>query len=137
MISRTFLPTVSYRSLRLLMLCLVVALQAMTPFIHAHAGPAQASHAGWLHGHAGMSGDADCYLTEHREQGAETGMAQAMTHRQAILFMTDADASYPLPAVSSRASTAGGQAPAWPPVLPLHALLSEHALPHAQAPPRR
>jgi len=137
MISRTFLPTVPYRSLRLLMLCLVVTLQAMTPFAHTHAGPTQASHAGWLHGHAGMPGDAACRLTENREQSAQTGMVQVMPLRQAILDMADADASYPLPAVASRAATAGGQAPAWLPVLPLHALLSEHALPHAQAPPRR
>ncbi len=125
-----------YQFLRLLMLCLVIALQAMTPFVHAHADPAQVSHAGWLHGHASMPGDAAYHLSENREQDAEIEMTQGLPQRQAALFLADVDASYPLPVGSPRAMTAGGQDPAWLAASPLHARLSDHALPHTLAPPR-
>lgn len=120
------------------MLWLVIALQAMTPFVHAHAGPMQASHAGGLHGHAGTPGDVAYHLAENREQGAEIEVAQGMPSlRQAVLFVADADASYPVPALPPSAARAARPGPAWLDVAPLQAVLPDHALPHALAPPRR
>ncbi len=120
------------------MLWLVIALQAMTPFVHAHAGPAQASHAGWLHGYAAAPGDVAYHSAENREQGAEIEVAQGIRSlRQAVLFVSDADASYPVLALPPSAATAARLNPAWPGVTPLQAILPDHALPHALAPPRR
>jgi len=119
------------------MLWLVIALQAMTPFVHAHAGPMQASHAGGLHGHAGAPGDVAYHLVENREQGAEIEVAQGMPSlRQAVLFVADADASYPVPALPPSV-TAARRSPVGPGVTPLQAILPDHALPHALAPPCR
>jgi len=132
------LRPVPNRFLRLLMLWLVIALQAMTPFVHAHAGSAQASHASWLHGHAGVPGDVAYHLAENREQGTEIEVAQGIRSlRQAVLFVADADASYPAPALPPSAARAARPGPAWLDVAPLQAVLPDHALPHALAPPRR
>lgn len=120
------------------MLWLVIALQAMTPFAYAHAGPPQASYAGWLHGHAGAPGDVACDLTENREQGAQVEAAQGMPSlRQAVVFVAQADASYPVAVLAPSVATAARPSPAWPDVALLQAILPDHALPHALAPPRR
>ncbi|WP_296661455.1 hypothetical protein [Thiobacillus sp. 0-1251] len=119
------------------MLWLVIALQAMTPFVHAHAGSTQASHASGLHGHAGAAGDVAWHLAENREQGAEIEVAQGMPSlRQAVLFAADADASYPVPALPPSVATAVRLSPAWLGVIPLQANFPDHTLPHALAPPR-
>ncbi|MBC2729670.1 hypothetical protein [Thiobacillus sp.] len=121
-----------------MMLWLVIALQAMTPFVHAHAGPAQASHAGWLHGYAAAPGDVAYHSAENREQGAEIEVAQGIRSlRQAVLFVSDADASYPVPALPPSAATAARLSPVWLGATPLQAILPDHARPHALAPPRR
>lgn len=113
------------------MLWLIIALQAMTPFVHAHAGPMQASH-------AGAPGDVAYHLAENRGQGAEIEVAQGMPSlRQAVLFVADADASYPVPALPPSVAAATRLSPVGLGVTPLQAILPDHALPHALAPPRR
>ena len=58
------------------MLWFLIALQAMTPFIHAHAGALQLNHANFLHLHQGMPGDAAYHALAADEHGAEFEVAQ-------------------------------------------------------------
>src|SRR3569832_1762364 len=108
------------------MLWLVIALQAMTPFVHAHAGSTQASHTSGLYGHAGTAGDVAWHLAKNREQGAEIEVAQGMPSlRQAVLFAADAAASYPVPALLPPLATAVRLSPARPGANPLQANLPD------------
>lgn len=115
------------------MLWFVIALQAMAPFIHAHAGAVQLDHAGFLHGHPGVHGDAAWHAMAADEHGMETEVAQGMTMRN---DMPVPDAAAPLavrltlPRIAAAARPGGGL-PAPPP----HRGPPDHTLPHALAPP--
>lgn len=127
---------VSNKTTRFLMLWLFVALQAMTPFIHAHAGAVQLDHAGFLHAHhyahQGAHSDAVYHASATDEHGAEVGVAQAMPMRSDTQDLDVPLAiALALPGVHVTArSGAGMQAP--PPLL---LALPDHTLPHALAPP--
>ena len=67
------------------MLWFFVALQAMTPFIHAHAGAVQLSHGGLLHVHQGLHTDAVYHAIATHEHGAEVEVAQGVPARKTSL----------------------------------------------------
>src|SRR5512135_880272 len=125
-------PTMPHCLHRWLMLWFVIALQALTPFVHAHAGTVQLNHTGWLHVHPGVHGDVAYHAIQSGEQSEEVEVAQGMSSRHAALAVANAAAPYPLPAArppTARVATALPVAP------PLHPPLPDHALPHALAPP--
>ena len=114
------------------MLWFVIALQALTPFVHAHAGAVQLNHTGWLHVHPGVPSDVTYHAIEGGEQGEEVEVAQGMPLRHAALAAANADVPSAVPAIrapTARVSTVFPVAP------PLHPPLPDHALPHALAPP--
>ena len=121
------------------MLWFVVALQAMAPFIHAHAGAVQpgsgyAGHGGFLHVHQKAHADVPYHTIAVDEHGAEIAVAQGMRLRHAA---PDAVAAPPpaapwqlLPATATASPRAGLPAPR-----PLCLASPPHTLPHALAPP--
>ena len=118
---------------RYLMLGFFVALQTMAPFIHAHAGAVQLNHAGFLHVHQGVHGDATSHVAAD-EHGAEVEVAQGMPVRSDTSATT---APAPLAAIltlphAAAVARPGAGLPAHP---PLHLALPDHTLPHALAPP--
>jgi len=127
------LSDMSNRLHRLLMLWLLIALQAMAPFIHAHAGAVQLDHADWVHVHSPVSLDSPVVSTAEHE--AEIMVAQGVPLRPAALS-TVADASggltpstQPIGAslgVPDMRFTAGSTRHFFPP---------DHDLPLALAPP--
>lgn len=128
-------PTVPRRLPRLLMLWFVIALQALTPFVHAHAGTAQLNHTGWLHVHPGVLGDVTYHAIESGESSEEVEVVQGMPLRHAALAAANAGAPSPVPAVRPPTATAGRVGTVLPVAPPLHPPLPDHALPHALAPP--
>jgi hypothetical protein len=117
------------------MLWFVIALQAMTPFIHAHAGAVQLNHSGLLHAH-GVHGDAAYHAVVNGEHGAEVAVAQGMrASRQATTAGADADAPSVTPATlpAAAASEPGAVLPIPP---PFHLSPPDHTWPLALAPPR-
>jgi hypothetical protein len=127
-------PTVPHRTARFLMFWFFVALQAMTPFIHAHAGTVQLSHAGFLHVHQGVHSDAAYHVIAADEHGAEVEVAQGMplrSHSPATAAPASLAVSFTLPCVDVSAHPGVGL-PA--PPLP-HLAQSDHVLPPALAPP--
>lgn len=128
-------PTVPRRLHRLLMLWFVIALQALTPFVHAHAGTAQLNHTGWLHVHPGVHGDVTYHAIETGESSEEVEVVQGMPLRHAALAAANADARFPVPAVRPPTATAGRVGTVLSAAPPLHPSLPDHALPHALAPP--
>jgi len=126
----------SNRLYRMWMFWLVIALQAMTPFIHAHAGTAQLNHAGWMHIHSPLGSDAACQAASHADHEAEVGVAQGMPLRHAALTAAE-DARAGVTPVTQPAAVGVGAVglpfpafPAWLPPPP------DHAMPLALAPPR-
>jgi hypothetical protein len=126
--------TVSHRILRFLMLWLFAALQAMAPFIHAHAGAVQIDHGGFLHLHQGMQGDVAYRAMAADDRSAEVAVAQGMRLRDSTL-----DAVPEAPPVPSlrllRAALATRPGADFPIPPPLDLTPPEHTLPHALAPP--
>ena len=114
------------------MLWYVIALQALTPFVHAHAGTAQLGHTGSLHVHPGVHGDVTYHAIESGEQGEAVGVAEGMPLRHAALAAANADAACPVPAAWPPTARVGTAFPGAP---PLHPPLPDHALPPALAPP--
>jgi hypothetical protein len=125
---------VPHRFLRFLMLWLFVALQAMTPFIHAHAGVVQVDHGGFLHLHQGMQGDVAYPVMAADDRGAEVEVEQGMRLRDSSL-----DAVAEAPPVPSlrllRAALVTRPGADFPVTPPLDLTPPEHTLPHALAPP--
>jgi hypothetical protein len=118
------------------MLWFVIALQAMTPFIHAHAGAVQLNHSGLLHPHQGVHGDAAYHAVVNGEHGAEVAVAQGMpASRHAATAGADADAPS-VTAATLPAATAAGLIAALPSPPPFHLSPPDHSLPLALAPPR-
>ena len=129
-----FRPTMSHRIARFLMFWFFIALQAMTPFIHAHAGAVHLKHANFLHLHQGGHGDAAYHALAADEHGAEVEVAQGMPLRNEL---PDAAGAAPLILRLALLCTDGMQQPGTglpaPPAL--HLALPAHTLPHALAPP--
>ena len=117
------------------MLWFVIALQALTPFVHAHAGAVQLNHTGWLHVHPGVHGDVTYHAIESGEQGEEVEVGQGMPLWHAALAAANAGAPSPVPAVRPPTATAGRAGTILSATPPLHPPLPDHALPHALAPP--
>jgi len=116
------------------MLWFFVALQAMAPFIHAHAGAVQLNHAGFLHAHQGMHSDASWHVMAADEHGAEVEVAQGMPLRNDAPATAAAHA--PLAAMTlPRVDVAARPGSGLPAPPPLHLALPDHTLPHALAPP--
>lgn len=126
--------TVPHRLYRLPLLGLFIVLQAMAPFIHAHAG-AMHLHAGFLHLHQGAAcGNTAGHALATDDHGVEVTVANGLPARTGIPGVA---ADVPLAAAIARSgldsmcclgarSTASSQAP---PARP------GHALPFALAPP--
>lgn len=116
------------------MLWLLVALQAMTPFIHAHAGVVQVKHASFLHLHQGDHGDTAYHALVADEHGASFEVAQGLPLRISPLGA----ASNVQPAVTrslpcaERIAQSGAGLPA--PPKPNRGP-PDHTHPHALAPP--
>lgn len=118
---------------RFLMLGLLVAVQVMAPFIHAHAGVVHGGHVQFLHVHGLMQGAAVDESATCPAHGAEIAVAQGLPARD--LQMGVAAASPALLPFQSSVAEAGRESvgvapqswPDWPP--------SEHARPPALAPP--
>ncbi|MHB1213964.1 MAG: hypothetical protein ACYCY9_03155 [Thiobacillus sp.] len=123
-----------YRLHRLLMFWCVIALQAMAPFIHAHAGAVQLGHADLPHVHQGAHGDAAYHAVVNGEHGAEVAVAHGLPARHAAAAGEVAGA--PLvalgipPAAIARGASAVLRAPP-----PFHLSSPDHIRPHALAPP--
>lgn len=120
------------------MLWLVIALQAMAPFIHAHAGAVQsgsgyAGHGGFLHVHQKAPADVPYHAIAADEHGAEIAVAQGMRLRHAVPDAVAAPPAAPwqlLPAAAAASPRAD-----LPPRQPLCLAPPPHTLPHALAPP--
>ena len=118
------------------MLWFVIALQAMTPFIHAHAGAVRLSHADLPHGHQGEHGDAAYHAVVNGEHGAAVEVAQGMPARP--VATAGADAVVPFVARDAPpAATASGLRADLPNPTPLQLSPPDHTLPLALAPPLR
>ena len=63
---------------RYLMLWIVIVLQTMTPFIHAHAGSVQINHASLSHAQTGAHADSVYHALAASERGAEIEVAHGM-----------------------------------------------------------
>lgn len=121
------------RLTRYLMLWSVIVLQTMTPFIHAHAGAVQISHANLIHAHIGAHAESAYHALAASEHGAEIEVAHGMPSR------SDAHgASVEAPSVSP-ATLARMDTPSPVTGLPapplLYLVASDHTLPLALAPP--
>ncbi|MBU1395859.1 MAG: hypothetical protein KKE84_06920 [Gammaproteobacteria bacterium] len=125
-------PTVPHRAARFLMLWLFVALQAMTPLIHAHAGAVQLSHADFLHVHQGLHSDAAYHVIAADEHGAEVEVAKGMPLRNGMLGAA-AEAPLAMTLTLPRADMTERPAIGLPP--PLDFSPPDYILPHALAPP--
>ncbi len=127
-------PTVPQRILRFLTLWLFVALQAMTPFIHAHADAAHADQGGILHLHQGLHIGVACDAEASDAHGVDVEVEQGVRVRDGS---SDAVAKAP-PAPSARllrAALAARPGADFPTPSPLGLTPPEHALPCALAPP--
>lgn len=116
------------------MLLFFVALQTMTPFIHAHAGSVQLNHGGLLHVHQGGHADAAYHAVAAHEHGAEVEVAQGVPARKATL-----PTSTPVQAVAANPVLQYAEVPKRPsagvPAPSPHPERPDHTLPHALAPP--
>lgn len=114
------------------MLWFFVALQTMTPFIHAHAGSVQLNHGGLLHAHQGAHSDASYHAIAAHEHGSEVAVARGLPQR--TVAQRVAPALYDSSPVLRQADILqpGAGLPA-PPQLDL--ARPDHTLPHALAPP--
>lgn len=122
-----------HRLPRVLMFWFLVALQAMTPFIHAHAGAVQLKHVNFMHLHQGTHGDAPCHALAADEHGASFDAAQGRPLRIDPLGVADAQPAATLsrPRAERIAQSGAGQ-----PALPrLQWVPPDHTHPHALAPP--
>ena len=117
------------------MLWFVIALQALTPFVHAHAGVAQASHAGFLHVHQSVHGDATSHALEQGEPDAAVGVAQGMPLQHAGLAVANALMTFTTTSIPSPTAMASWPGAGWPVSPPLHLAPPDHTRPRALAPP--
>lgn len=127
------LIVVVHRFSRFLMLVLFVALQAMAPFLHAHAGAVQLNHGGLLHMHTGSHADAGHPMLEADAHGTEVGVAQGLRSECALSVAASAALPAAPPALlrAPQIERPGLGLPAPPTLL----TTSDHHHPPALAPP--
>lgn len=116
------------------MLWFLVALQAMAPFIHAHAGAVQFNHASFLHVHQGVHTDVAYHTLAAGAHGAEVDVAQGMPHRVDPLGAAS-DASPALLRVLPRVDCAALPGAGLPAPPQAQRIPPDHTRPHALAPP--
>jgi hypothetical protein len=117
------------------MLWIVLALQAMTPFIHAHADVMHLTHADGPHLHQALSAEAAGHAVVAGEHDVTVAVAQGLPSRDAadvIEAPARGIAARPTLCVSVALAAA-----AYPIPPPLHLSPPDHAFPLTQAPPRR
>lgn len=114
------------------MLWMLVTLQVMTPFIHAHAGVEHLDRTGALHAYADAHGDTVYHANAAGEHGTEVSMAQAMPLRR-DMPAADVPLAMVLALPSVLAIARPGTGFSAPP--PLFLALPDHTLPHTLAPP--
>lgn len=116
------------------MLWLFVALQAITPLIHAHAGAVQLDHTGFMHLHEGSEGDVAWHGAATEEHGTEFAVAAGVPLRPTL-----AAEQVDQPPIAAPTPYRVGDhtqhlsRPRAPP--PLRIALPAHTRPHALAPP--
>ncbi|MBT9567429.1 MAG: hypothetical protein IV085_03940 [Thiobacillus sp.] len=122
------------------MLWLFVALQTMTPFIHAHAGDVEAhsiesGQVGFLHAHPNVHLDAACETAAADGHEAEIDVATGVRARKLALPMP----CLALAASAVRLEPLYARPASWPgagrPDIPVAFAEPAHSLPPALAPP--
>jgi hypothetical protein len=114
----------------------VIALQTLTPFIHAHAGVVQASHAGFLHVHQSVHGDATSHAVEQGELDAGVEVAQGMPLQHTALAVANASSMrFTTMSILSPTAIASWPGAGFSASPPLHFAPPDHTLPLALAPP--
>ena len=118
---------------RYLMLWIVIVLQAMTPFIHAHAGSVQLNHGSLSHAQTGVHAESAYHALAASEHGAEIEVAHGMPIRSdAHGASADMASSAPVALLRINTTSPGMGLPAPP---PLYLVPSSHTLPFTLAPP--
>lgn len=119
---------------RFLMFAGFALLQAMAPFIHAHAGATQFTHHGLLHLHEGVASDAAGHVVASDDLGGEIEVAKGVSSRLRPLQaeLPDSAPAVPAPPVAVVAPVSSGERP--PCVLPSPPV-PPHFTPPALAPP--
>lgn len=119
----------------LLIFWLLIALQAMTPFIHAHANVLPAAHAGGLHMHPHSYSDVRGQTASSDGHGPRIEVAQGVPFRHLALAVADTDPAQVSPRRLSLATVNRSDTglPAGLPRVPLPP--PAHARPLALAPP--
>lgn len=93
------------RTFRFLMLWLFVVLQAMVPFIHAHAGAASPHHGGPLHVHQTVvQADAAWHVVAADDHGSALAVAAGLPARKASPAVAASPHAGTAPAQLGRAS---------------------------------
>lgn len=118
---------------RYLMYWIVIALQTMTPFIHAHASVVQISHASLSHAHTGAHAGSPDHALAASDQGAEIEVAHGMPIRSGARGAS-ADVASISPDALLRIDTSS-PGPGLPAPPPLYLVPPDHSLPLALAPP--
>ena len=119
---------------RFLMLWFFVALQALAPFIHAHAGAVHLHHAGFLHLHeTAAHGEAVWHAMVADDHGTEVAVAAGLPARISLSAAADASPAavntLPAPEAVQRPACGLPALAERPPAPP------DHARPFALAPP--
>lgn len=115
------------------MLWSVIVLQTMTPFIHAHAGAVQISHASLIHAHIGAHAESAYHALAASEHGAEIEVAHGMPSRfDAHGASAGAPSVSPVTLTRIDTSSPVTGLPAPP---SLYLVSADHTLPLALAPP--
>lgn len=124
--------TVLRRTCRFLLLWIFIALQAMVPFIHAHAGAAHLNHTGFLHLHQDVAhADATWHVLEADEHGTEVEVSAGVPARNGAHTVPPAAAPLvPWPAAEMQYPGTGLSAPP-----AVHWVQPGYTLPPAFAPP--
>lgn len=117
------------------MLWFFVALQAMTPFIHAHAGAVQLNHGGLLHVHQGLHTDAIYHAIATHEHGAEVEVAQGVPARKTSLDASSVDLSVLVNSMALYLGASERTCAVLPDPPLFHPTSPDHARPLALAPP--
>lgn len=124
------MPCQTYRTL---MLWFFVALQAIVPFIHAHAGAVQLNHSCFLHLHQGVHTDAAYHAVATADHGAEIDVAEGRPLR--ITALDVAGAALPTTSLALPRAVPTPRPDAGLPAPPPRSAPLPHMLPQALAPP--
>ena len=122
------------RTLRLLTVWIFVALQTMTPFIHAHAGDTWAAAGDLLQGHQKVHLEAGCQTAATHEHGAEVDVSPGIHARKQALVVPGVAPAVAATRLAPQCPTScspGAGIPDAPPAF----VEPAHSLPPAFAPP--